>query len=79
MSGVILVSSRSISDMCLSIGSRVFTLKSFIVVRDDSEIGMHDILPSALGMSSARDIVVCLEKSDYRYEGFDLVRGYLVV
>ena len=74
-----LVSPRSISDVCLSIGSRVLALKSFIVIKDDSEIDMHDVLLSALGMSTGRDIIVCLEKTDYQYEGFDLVRGYLVV
>ena len=79
MSGVVLVSPRSISDVCLSIGSRVLALESFIVIRDDSVIDMYGILLSALGMGSARDIVVCLRKTDYRYEGFDLVRGYLVV
>ena len=79
MSGVMLVSPRSISDMCLSIGSKVLALQGFIVIRDDSEIDMHDVLLSALGMSSARVIVVCLKKTDYRYEGFNLVRGYLVV
>ena len=79
MSGVMLISPRSISNVCLSIGSRALALKSFIVVKDDSEIDMLDILLSALGISSARDIVVCLKKTDYRYKGFDLVRGYLVI
>ena len=79
MGGVVLVSPRSISDVCLSIGSKVLVLESFIAIRDYLRMDMLEALLSSLGMGSARGIVVCLEKNKYLHRGFGSVRGYLVV